>query len=264
MCRFTAYIGTEKFFLDDILIKPSNSLLNQSLHPRESRHHINADGFGVSWYNTEHDKIGAYKSFRPAWNDPNFYNLVHMIETNTFLAHIRAATKGDVSYHNSHPFSYKKWTFVHNGDIQGFAQIKKDIINLLDEEIYLNIKGSTDSEHLFMLIMQYHCIEKLKMPAAIKKSMQIFLKLQNKLDSEQTALINIALTNGEHLYATKYTYGHIDPNSLYYCHNQNENGLFISSEPLQFPDDNWISVGNQQLLHFHPKTNKLISSKINI
>ena len=264
MCRFTAYIGKDDYFLDEVLIKPSNSLLNQSLHPKESRHHINADGFGVSWHNLKHDQIGSYKSFRPAWNDPNFYNIVHMIETNAFLAHIRAATKGDVSYHNSHPFTYKNWSFVHNGNIDHFDSIKKKIINILDESLYLHIKGSTDSEHLFMLIMQYHFVEKLKIPLAIKKAIATFIKLQIEINGESTALINIAMINGTDLYATKFTNGMIDPNSLYYCHKIKEKGLFISSEPLQFDDDNWVSVGNQQLIHFKPKTNKLTMTKINI
>lgn len=264
MCRFTAYSGTKSYSLDDVLIKPSNSLLNQSLHPKESRHHINADGFGVSWHNVKHDKVGAYKSFRPAWNDPNFYNLVHMIESTAFLAHIRAATKGDVSYHNSHPFTYKHWSFVHNGDLENFACIKKDVINLLDQSFYLHIKGSTDSEHLFMLIMQYHYLEKLKMPVAIKKGIATMIELQQRTDSESTALINIALINGDDLYAAKYTHGMIDPNSLYYCHKLKESGVFISSEPLQFNDDTWVSVNNQQLLHYKAKTNKLTFSKIHI
>lgn len=264
MCRFTAYSGNKNYFLDKVLITPSNSLLNQSLNPKESRHHINADGFGVSWYNDKHDQIGSYKSFRPAWNDPNFYNIVHMIETNAFLAHIRAATKGDVSYHNSHPFTYKNWSFVHNGDIEYFASIKKDIVNILDESLYLQIKGSTDSEHLFMLIMHYHFIEKLGMAASIKKAFKTVIKLQRQVNEEATALINITMLNATDLYATKFTSGLIDPNSLYYCHKTKDHGVFISSEPLQFDDDNWVSVGNQQLIHFKPKTNKLTMTKINI
>ena len=264
MCRFTAYSGKKSYFLDEVLINPSNSLLNQSLHPKESRHHINADGFGVSWFNDKHNKIGSYKSFRPAWNDPNFYNIVHMIETNAFLAHIRAATRGDVSYHNSHPFSYKNWTFVHNGDIEHFASIKKEVINILDESLYLHIKGSTDSEHLFMLIMHYHFIEKIKIPLAIKKAIGTIIKLQTEINKEATALVNITMIDGNDLYATKFTNGLIDPNSLYYCHKTKEQGLFISSEPLQFDDDNWVSVGNQHMIHFKSKTNKLTMTKINI
>lgn len=264
MCRFTAYSGKKNYFLDEVLINPSNSLLNQSLNPKESRHHINADGFGISWQNDKHTKIGSYKSFRPAWNDPNFYNLVHMIESNSFLAHIRAATKGEVSYHNSHPFSYKNWSFVHNGDIEYFSAIKKEVINLLEESIYLNIKGSTDSEHLFMLIMHYHFIEKLTIPKSIKKAFNTLIYLQKEVNPDATALINITMIDGNDLYATKFSSGIIDPNSLYYCHKVKEQGLFISSEPLQFDNDNWVSVSNQQLIHFKPKTNKLTMTKINI
>ena len=65
MCRFTAYSGKKNYFLDEVLINPSNSLLNQSLHPKESRHHINADGFGVSWFNDKHNQIAPINHLDP-------------------------------------------------------------------------------------------------------------------------------------------------------------------------------------------------------
>lgn len=54
-----------------------------------------------------------------------------IIESDCFLAHIRAATEGGVSLDNSHPFRYKQYLLMHNGGIRNFVKIKRDLINRL-------------------------------------------------------------------------------------------------------------------------------------
>ena len=44
---------------------------------------------------------------------------------------------------------------MHNGSIPKFQRIKRKLLALLDDEIYLWIKGQTDSEHVFALLMQH-------------------------------------------------------------------------------------------------------------
>ena len=47
----------------------------------------------------------------------------------------------------------RQWVFAHNGGVANFAKIKRPLINLLDEESYLSITGTTDSEHMFALFL---------------------------------------------------------------------------------------------------------------
>ena len=49
MCRWLAYSGAP-VLLEELLYKPENSLVEQSLHSRLGAETTNGDGFGVGWY----------------------------------------------------------------------------------------------------------------------------------------------------------------------------------------------------------------------
>ena len=125
MCRFLAYLG-KPIFADALLLKPKNSLMKQSHHAQESDMTVNGDGFGIGWYNhARRIEPALFRSIRPAWNDENLSYNASMIRTNCLLAHIRAATQGGVSIHNSHPFQYKEFLMMQNGGIKDFGKIKR-------------------------------------------------------------------------------------------------------------------------------------------
>ena len=117
MCRFVAYVGNP-IILDDVLYKSKNSLIQQSIRARETDEPLNGDGFGLGWYQQDIDPYPAlFRSIQPAWNDPNLRYLAPKIRSNCFFAHVRAASSGDVSIDNNHPFHYQRMLFMHNGDI---------------------------------------------------------------------------------------------------------------------------------------------------
>jgi len=132
MCRWLAYSGPE-IYLEDLIIKPSRSLLVQSRFARENyvknmpglpdgAFPTNGDGFGVAWYG-EREHPGLYRDLRPAWSDRNLVNLAEQIKSGLFLAHLRAAYHGLVQRTNSHPFRHGCWTFQHNGEILSLIHI---------------------------------------------------------------------------------------------------------------------------------------------
>ena len=49
MCRWLAYYGSP-LRLDEVLLKPERSLVDQSLHSKLGATTTNGDGFGVGWY----------------------------------------------------------------------------------------------------------------------------------------------------------------------------------------------------------------------
>ena len=63
MCRWLAYTGAP-IQMDDLLLKPEHSMIDQSRNAMESTYKINADGFGVGWY-TDSDEPGLYHDVRP-------------------------------------------------------------------------------------------------------------------------------------------------------------------------------------------------------
>ena len=49
MCRLSAYLGPE-IPLQNIVVLPKHSLLEQSQAATEAKLAVNGDGFGVAWY----------------------------------------------------------------------------------------------------------------------------------------------------------------------------------------------------------------------
>ena len=74
MCRWLAYSG-DPVLLDELLYKPRNSLIVQSLHSRLGAETTNGDGFGVGWYSAQ-PTPGVFRSVEPAWNDRNLPELL--------------------------------------------------------------------------------------------------------------------------------------------------------------------------------------------
>lgn len=221
MCRFVAYIGSE-LLLANVLIKPEDSLIKQSLLAKESSILTNGDGFGVGWYAPKISPNPAvFLSIFPAWNDENLIHLASKIESNLFFAHVRSASTGGVNYFNCHPFIHKNWMFMHNGEISHFLSIKRPLKNLLDDEIYNWIRGETDSEHIFALFLQ---LSKGKDLSKLSNVAQVLLdtfktiqQLINQFGTQGSSYYNICLTDGRRIVASRYCTGKdIEPESLHY------------------------------------------------
>ena len=90
MCRWIAYSGGP-IYLEELLFKPSHSLIDQSLAARAGETTTNGDGFGVGWYGTG-AMPGLYKSVQPAWSDQNLIDLCSQIKSPLFMAHVRSTT----------------------------------------------------------------------------------------------------------------------------------------------------------------------------
>lgn len=167
MCRWIAYLGAP-IPLEDVLAKPNHSLIDQSLlardlylpHDPESaqfRHHAfptNGDGFGIAWSGRK-GTLGQYRQTEPAWGSQNLRHLAAQIESGCFLAHVRSAPGGTIAEQNCHPFVHDGWMFQHNGEINGFAALKRDLTLDVAPELYPFILGNSDSEVCFYLALTY-------------------------------------------------------------------------------------------------------------
>ena len=258
MCRFIAYLGKQPLVLSELIDKPKNSLINQSRQAREGRLDINADGVGIAWYDHRIDILpGTYKSTQPAWNNQNLHHIITKIQSTCFLGHVRAATIGDVDAYNCHPFTHQQFSFVHNGTIRDFHQIKRQLLNQLSDESFHLVKGQTDSEHFFVLLMELlyekNCVQTKtfsldKLADAIRQTISTIYKL-----SHFTSLgrLNSVLTDGKQLIATRYMPRQEDGAlSLYYSWQIKDNspGIIIASEPLTDYAQDWHEVPVNHIL----------------
>ena len=262
MCRFFAYLG-QPVILYDLLYKPVNSLINQSTHAREMDEPLNGDGFGISWYKPEIDNLpGVFKSIQPAWNNINLEMLSKKILSGCFLAHVRAASKGGISYFNTHPFTFKEFSFMHNGIIGGFESIKRSIHFMFSEEMYEWVKGQTDSEFFFALYLDLlqksqKTFDAQSSVETFREAVSIILQLKKKFGvSDTTTLINSVISDGKRLYVFRYVSNlNREANSLYYSQghqliykdghsymlpsDKHNNSVLVASESLSVNKNGW-------------------------
>jgi glutamine amidotransferase len=151
MCRWLAYSGSP-LLLEELLLKPAHSLIDQSLHSKLGATTTNGDGFGLGWYGAE-ETPGIFHSTDPAWNNHNLRELAQHLTSRLVFAHIRASTGTAVQRTNCHPFRYGRWLWMHNGAIREFRSVKRDLAFAVDPSLYPLIEGSTDTELFFYLAL---------------------------------------------------------------------------------------------------------------
>jgi glutamine amidotransferase len=254
MCRLMAYQGTP-IIIDNLLYKPQNSLINQSINAKEIEEPLNGDGFGMGWYAPDiSPEPATFVSVNPAWSNRNLRNLAPKIKTNCMLAHVRAATVGEVSESNCHPFQYKDLVMAHNGGVEEFGKIKRHLRAPLSDELYNWIKGQTDSEHIFAYLIN-HLVSHYKQitPDAVAESFEFTFKNIKKMMVDfgitEAAYFNMALTNGKFIVATRYvTDPKEDPLTLYHSEGSRyvvEDGVTRLEAPAD--DDQAVLVVSEKL-----------------
>ncbi|MFZ6010164.1 MAG: class II glutamine amidotransferase [Bacteroidota bacterium] len=209
MCRLLAYMGSP-IVIDKLLYQPKNSLINQSISAKELEEPLNGDGFGIGWYVPEVNfEPVTFVSVNPAWSNRNLRNLAPKIKTECMIAHVRAASVGDVSESNCHPFQYKNILMAHNGGVENFGRIKRQLRAPLNDELYNWIKGQTDSEHLFAYLLDYLLKNNTTItPEAVLDAFEHTFTFLKKLmvthEIHEAAYLNMAFTNGLFIVATRY------------------------------------------------------------
>lgn len=185
----------------DLIVNPKDNLIHQSLHASSMRTPTNGDGNGLGWY-TKQPYPGLFHSIRPAWNDNNLIDLTSHIESHLFMAHIRASSLATIQETNCHPFRYKEWLFLHNGQIAQFGLLRQTLIAKIDPEIFKNVQGSTDSEIMFHLALTYG-LEK-DVPGAIRKMVQVVETVAKEKGIDQAIWMTLGISDGKSLWGFRY------------------------------------------------------------
>lgn len=285
MCRFTLYLGPT-IRLSSLVVEPEHSIIAQSFHSKSQDEPLNGDGFGIAWYahglSTE---PALFRSVTPAWNNNNLLELARVVESHLILAHVRAATKhGGQSEANCHPFKSGRHAFMHNGDIGDFAKLRRSLLSSLGDPAFQVVQGSTDSEHLFALVVDE--LGKLQgeqqgkqqgngaavLGAALERAIARVVALAkahaNSHGSGEPSYLNLALTDGESAAACRFTteadYAgeslYVHTGRVYACHDgvckmlapdRGRGCVLVSSEPLS-QDPGWDEVPRNSLVLIEP------------
>jgi glutamine amidotransferase len=188
--------------MDELLFKTQHGLIDQSLHSRMGAETTNGDGFGVGWYGAG-EGPAVYHSVMPAWGDENLRELASHVESPLFLAHVRATSGTAVQETNCHPYRHGRWLFVHNGVVNDFHSMRRELMLAVDPALFANIRGSTDSEVLFHLALTFG-LESDPI-AALERTIGLVEATAARQGIENTVQASIGVSDGEALWAVRYS-----------------------------------------------------------
>lgn len=241
MCRFLAYQG-HPVLLESVVAKPCHSLIHQSMRATEGKTATNGDGFGLGWYG-ERPEPGIYRDLRPAWSDDNLLSICAQVRSKLFFAHVRAATGTATTRANCHPFGYGQCLFMHNGQVGGYARIRRDVEALIPDELYMNRTGTTDSEAIFLAALARGAAQNAVV--AFASVLSDVLRLMRKSQTKEPMRFAASFTDGETLYAFRWACDSKAP-TLYWRNDCD--GLHVVSEPFDDTHVGWNALPQGSVL----------------
>jgi glutamine amidotransferase len=274
MCRWLAYSGSP-VRLEELLFKPKHSLIDQSLHSQLGAETTNGDGFGIGWYGIG-ETPGVFRSVEPAWNDGNLRELSAHVDSPLVFAHIRASSGTPVQQSNCHPFRHGRWLWMHNGLIGDFDRLKRDLVLIVDPELYPAIRGSSDSELFFFLALTLGLEE--DPPGAVAQAVGLIEEIGHRHGVEYPMQMTVATSDGRRVWAFRYSSAG-KSRSLFYStdvstlreqhpdnpvlHELSDESRLVVSEPLgdlagawnEVPESSYgvIQEGQDELASFTPR-----------
>src|SRR6266540_2651723 len=182
MCRLLAYASMAP-------ITPQE-LVGDDLKSFVSLAEEHGDGWGMAWYEDD-GELDVAKDVEAAHASDLLDKLSRTTETRAMVLHLRRASPGlSITLENTHPFTGGRLAFAHNGWIRPIPELE----DLLDPEVRHGLRGTTDSERYFRLLL-----------AAMEESGDVERALPPLLERLRGEFhynaLNFVLLTEQHLYA---------------------------------------------------------------
>ena len=204
MSRLFAYMGNDQDRVKCALY-PARTLLVADGAAKAS-----FDAWGLGFY--QGGEVLLQRRPKPPTEPVDFYGLVKDLRTDVIIGHVRQGTVGKAKNENTHPFRFRSWLFAHHGTIPDFDNVRDELLRAVPDFLRRNIRGQTDSEHLFHVMLAFlHDSGKLddmnistaQARDAVRGALAIVEKAAGKQAAE-TMECALALTNGRILVATRH------------------------------------------------------------
>jgi glutamine amidotransferase len=216
MCRHLAWLG-RPVSVASLVLDPPSGLLVQSYSPRRQKHGLmNADGWGVGFFDGSDVVPRRWRSAAPLWGDASFASVAPALVSGCVVAAVRSASVGmPIEASASAPFTDGTWLLSHNG--------------LVDRAVLpaaSHAESTNDSALLAALIFD-------------RDIDALADTITGVAADDPTARLNILAGNGSRLVAT--TWG--DTLSVL----RREDGVVLASEPYD-DDPAWEEIPDRHLV----------------
>ena len=219
MCRIFGCVAAERVSIRHELLEAGNPLI------RQSEHHDS--GWGMAVY----ERTDGVEPMLVRFPSPAFagedIERATALRGRIFNVHVRRATLGGLTLHNTHPFRLGNYSFCHNGTVIAYPR-------LLEPGV-AKPAGDTDSEAVFNYLMRY--FDPADVPGSLRRGMSAVVA------RSPFSGLNFLFSDGERLYA--YRLGIFD---LHWVARPGR--LVVSSEKLT--EEPWHTVQQDVLLTLDP------------
>jgi glutamine amidotransferase len=265
----------------DLLFGSDNSLAHQSYAPQLMHHIQNLAGFGFcAWSQESHDPKQPfyYRTTQLPFFDKNLFRLSKKINAHCMLAHVRGVPysyKETIAEENAHPFKLENTQLVlaHNGGLAQMGAMKIVLTDLIRPEILAEIKGTTDSEWVYSLLLSQFAdytrdLSMDEVTTALLRTIKILKEIREELNIYEASPLNLFVTNGKYLLVTRFVFdfGHnieqihkafLEYHSLWATFGETyevyedvykmtgsakRNNILLASEPLTKDRTTWIEL----------------------
>ncbi|PZG08658.1 ergothioneine biosynthesis protein EgtC [Nonomuraea aridisoli] len=245
MCRHAAWLGAPRP-LAWLINEPEHGLLRQSYAPRRQRFGmVNADGFGMGWYDPARPEPVRYRRSVPIWTDANLPALAEVARSGCLLAAVRSATVGmPIEESATAPFADGGWLLSHNG------RVSRDALRDLADDLPDRAESACDAAWVAAAVF-------LRGRAGAGLADALAEVVVRAGEKDPGARLNLLACDGASIAATVWG------DTLF--HRRLDDGVVVSSEPL---DDlpGWQAVPERSLLtagasgvRVQPLTNREVS-----
>ncbi|MEA2826510.1 MAG: gamma-glutamyl hercynylcysteine S-oxide hydrolase [Actinomycetota bacterium] len=240
MCRFLCYLGPP-VTLASVVLDPPYCLRRQAHAPRHQRvGAINADGFGVGWYDFgRRPEPARFRTARPIWADRSFESLAGLVVAPAVVAAVRDATPpSPVEETGSQPFTWGPWLFAHNGKVEAWGvdpEVKAALRRSLSDRRAAGVEGGADSEILFALALDE--LDRGATPAGALAAVVA------RARAVAPSVLNLLLTDGHRVVATA------GGDSLFVL--RADDSVVVASEPYD-DDPAWERVPDGSMVEAGP------------
>jgi len=214
MCRVLAYIGPETP-LENLLLKPENSLVNQTLDP-ERHPQLQLAGWGFGAWGEHLLKPEApllYHRPTAAFYDDNVEGIIPSLQASTMLAHVRAASYNSavvLADENCHPYSFREtpWIIAQNGDLPNWKLLQRELLRHCKDEYLAQMRGNTDTEFLYVLLLSLlESDSNESVQRGFEEMLRLIVQAMKDLDLVELAKLKTALVSPNRIVGVNFGSG---------------------------------------------------------
>ncbi len=172
--------------------------------------HAPPDAIGAGYVENNH----ALLRKRPGTSDVagRPLSLLEDVVSPGAILQVRRQSRGTYKDENAPPYRFKRWIFAHLGEIARFGDLRPALLDELPPFLERAIRGQTDSEHLFALLLAQLKLRGLldnttlrleTLANAVKDTLTRIESLAAQVGGAGQSTVDLVATNGRYLAAAR-------------------------------------------------------------